>query len=109
MSIYEYQVIENATNIVDLFVIVNGWTNTLLANFLLIGFSLIILLIVKSKTKDYITSVAVSSIATSIISVFMWLLEYDGSALINSFLPILYSVVSAIFIILVTLKKVWDD
>lgn len=98
--IYNYTELRNGTNIVDWLVIMNGWSNGILFNALFVTIFILIFSVARWQDVEFESALILTGFAGFLISIFAWLIRFNGVGLVDGSLPIVMAILTGIGLIL---------
>jgi hypothetical protein len=102
---YNLTIMTEATNIAQYFLIINHYTNNMMGNIIGVVVFLILFGIMRFSQVETLQAFTASSFLSLLITVFMWLITWNGLTLINTFLPVLFSIMTGIGLVVMMNRK----
>lgn len=96
MESTQYMELTQGTNIAEWLIIMNTWSGGLLATGLVISISILLFSVMKKNNIQTEQAIATASFATFCIATAMWAMTYDGMVLLQSWVVVVYLLITAI-------------
>jgi hypothetical protein len=102
---YNLTLMTEATNIAHYFLIINHYTNSIMGNVVGVIVFIVLFGIMRFSQVNTIEAFTASSFLSLLITVFMWLITWNGLILINTFLPVAFALMTGIGLILLMTRR----
>jgi len=101
---YNLTLLTETQNIAHYLLIVNHYTNGIVGNGIGVLVFLLLFGIMRFNNIQTLESFTAASFLSMLITIFMWLITWNGLILINTFLPVLFSLMTGIGIVMMITK-----
>jgi len=102
---YNLTLLTDAHNVAHYILIINSYTGNVIGNGLGVLIFLLLFGIMRFNNIATLEAFTAASFLAMLITIFMWLITWNGLILINTFLPVLFSLMTGIGIVMLVTKN----